>query len=148
MNTTTKQILRTYKSLHLSNIPDDLINDVFCFIGDITETPTMMANKECLHLVKSKSNKSEWFYDGHFCTLCDKYVKLTSRQALKRHIYSQGHQLHLINYLQTNYKLNENNLPQRWMNSIGARYYTEDEKQQMMQDVRFIKRRFRFYQRK
>ena len=63
MNTTTKQILRTYKSLHLSNIPDDLINEVFCFIGDITETPTMMANKECLHLVKSKTTTPKLITD-------------------------------------------------------------------------------------
>ena len=96
-------ILRVYKSLVVRDIPDDVIDLILEFIGDISETDVELVNKRCTHKVNQRSvakdrNKS-WIYGGHLCTICERYLALKTQRGMQRHFNSQAHQFKLAQHL-------------------------------------------------
>ena len=111
--------LRAYKSLVLHDIPDDVIDLIFEYTGDISQSPEQLANQICMYKVNCPVS-SAWFLDGFICTICCKFICIKTERGVHRHCRSKNHKNKISRYLHHTYKLPENfdNLFKIWLNDI------------------------------
>ena len=93
-----KQALRVYKSLLLHDIPDDLIDLVIDFTGNISQSPYNLENRSLTPSILKRDK-----IIGHYCRLCDRfYETCRTERGLQRHFGSQKHRWllykHMKNY--------------------------------------------------
>jgi hypothetical protein len=88
---TTKTLIINRKLMCIWDIPDDIINEIFEYIGDVNETEIIMANKYQLWRVKSEKYIKNWYVDGVYCHLCRRYIRISGDKGLKRHLCSKNH---------------------------------------------------------
>ena len=77
------------------NIPDDLINLLHTFVGDIIETEQDLINKYCFYKVCCSEYYHEWFGYGTLCTVCTDFLQKIKSDALYKHTCTKKHQQNL-----------------------------------------------------
>lgn len=102
---TVQQILRAYHSLVLNDVPDDVINVIFEYAGDLKETEVDLVNRYCFYKCAPKFAEHIrcWFYNGYFCDVCDKYLQVSLR-GLRRHKNAKCHRKNIDKYLKRDVK--------------------------------------------
>ena len=88
---TIEKVLRIHKSLLLNEVSDDIVPIIFDYLGDVKESPVDLVNRFSCKLICSKTADNKLVVRGHYCTVCDKYLRLRTKKALARHIRSDGH---------------------------------------------------------
>lgn len=83
-----KRIFRIAKHLRYHNLPEDLIQEIFEFVGEINESIDDLKNS---HSFTQFFHKNTQICHGTYCHYCHKVYFVTSAKHLARHIRSRAH---------------------------------------------------------
>lgn len=138
---TTQQILRVNRSLILQDFPDDIINLVLEYSGDLRETEHDLINRHCFYRPKTKDHKNinAWFMKGNFCSVCDKFLMMRSLKALKGHINTKYHRKNVNKVINENKDIHDK-FGERYINSICKEFKYMEFNRKHLSDI-YLKKR-------
>ena len=105
-----KHAIRTYKSLALQGICDDVIDTIVDYVGDFNETPSDLVNQYLILKVEQHYRDADGVLlhintVGHYCCVCRQFYEMKTEKGIARHTSSQKHKKNSVSHLKKSHKV-------------------------------------------